>query len=71
MSWTRRCDSRPQRVGWFQHVELDALGLTVRFLYLGIWMCRAQGANIMIMDVEGTDGRERGEDQVRSFPAAL
>lgn len=22
--------------------------------------------NIMVMDVEGTDGRERGEDQVRT-----
>ena len=32
---------------------------------LGIWMCRAAGLNLMVMDVEGTDGRERGEDQVR------
>ena len=24
--------------------------------------------NLMVMDVEGTDGRERGEDQVRSSP---
>jgi hypothetical protein len=23
--------------------------------------------NVMVMDVEGTDGRERGEDQVRAF----
>jgi protein SEY1 len=30
----------------------------------GIWMCRAKEANILVMDVEGTDGRERGEDQV-------
>lgn len=34
-------------------------------------MCKAQDAPIMVMDVEGTDGRERGEDQVclsiRSF----
>lgn len=27
-------------------------------------MCRGQGMNVMVMDVEGTDGRERGEDQV-------
>jgi hypothetical protein len=30
----------------------------------GIWMCRGQGMNVLVMDVEGTDGRERGEDQV-------
>lgn len=28
-------------------------------------MCKGKGANTMVMDVEGTDGRERGEDQVR------
>lgn len=27
-------------------------------------MCRGQDMNVMVMDVEGTDGRERGEDQV-------
>ncbi|KAH0827997.1 RHD3/Sey1 [Lanmaoa asiatica] len=31
----------------------------------GIWMCRGKGMGVMVMDVEGTDGRERGEDQVR------
>ncbi|KAG6375499.1 protein SEY1 [Boletus reticuloceps] len=31
----------------------------------GIWMCRGKGMSVMVMDVEGTDGRERGEDQVR------
>ena len=30
-------------------------------------MCRGKGMNVMVMDVEGTDGRERGEDQVRSI----
>ena len=30
----------------------------------GIWMCRGQNMNVLVMDVEGTDGRERGEDQV-------
>ena len=33
--------------------------------YLGIWMCRGHDMNVLVMDVEGTDGRERGEDQVR------
>jgi protein SEY1 len=28
-------------------------------------MCRGKDMNVMVMDVEGTDGRERGEDQVR------
>jgi len=42
----------------------------------GIWMCRAGGelgakANIMVMDVEGTDGRERGEDQDFERKSAL
>ena len=31
---------------------------------LGIWMSKAVDANVLVMDVEGTDGRERGEDQV-------
>ena len=26
-------------------------------------MCRAQTAPLLVMDVEGADGRERGEDQ--------
>ena len=30
----------------------------------GIWMCKGKGMSVMVMDVEGTDGRERGEDQV-------
>ncbi|KAF5317227.1 hypothetical protein D9611_003847 [Ephemerocybe angulata] len=29
----------------------------------GIWMCRGKDMSAMVMDVEGTDGRERGEDQ--------
>jgi hypothetical protein len=29
-------------------------------------MCKGKDMNVMVMDVEGTDGRERGEDQVRS-----
>jgi hypothetical protein len=29
----------------------------------GIWMSKAKDSEILVMDVEGTDGRERGEDQ--------
>lgn len=28
-------------------------------------MCKAKEQPLLVMDVEGTDGRERGEDQVR------
>ncbi|PVF94313.1 root hair defective 3 GTP-binding protein [Serendipita vermifera] len=37
----------------------------------GIWMCRAQTAPLLVMDVEGTDGRERGEDQDFERKSAL
>ncbi|EIW83198.1 root hair defective 3 GTP-binding protein [Coniophora puteana RWD-64-598 SS2] len=37
----------------------------------GIWMCRGKGTSIMVMDVEGTDGRERGEDQDFERKSAL
>ncbi|KAF7305921.1 Protein SEY1 [Mycena chlorophos] len=37
----------------------------------GIWMCRGRDMNIMVMDVEGTDGRERGEDQDFERKSAL
>ncbi|OCH93787.1 protein SEY1 [Obba rivulosa] len=37
----------------------------------GIWMCKAKGMNVMVMDVEGTDGRERGEDQDFERKSAL
>lgn len=37
----------------------------------GIWMCRGTGINLMVMDVEGTDGRERGEDQDFERKSAL
>lgn len=30
----------------------------------GIWLSKTPDKNILVMDVEGTDGRERGEDQV-------
>lgn len=34
-------------------------------------MCRAQSAPLLVMDVEGTDGRERGEDQDFERKSAL
>jgi hypothetical protein len=34
-------------------------------------MCRGKDMNVMVMDVEGTDGRERGEDQVRATHGIL
>ena len=34
-------------------------------------MCKAKDESIMVMDVEGTDGRERGEDQVCSVVSYL
>ncbi|KAF7427975.1 Dynamin-like GTPase that mediates homotypic ER fusion [Pleurotus ostreatus] len=37
----------------------------------GIWMCRGTEMNVMVMDVEGTDGRERGEDQDFERKSAL
>ncbi|KAH9971137.1 root hair defective 3 GTP-binding protein [Lactifluus volemus] len=37
----------------------------------GIWMCRGQDMNVLVMDVEGTDGRERGEDQDFERKSAL
>ncbi|KNZ61198.1 uncharacterized protein VP01_1437g2 [Puccinia sorghi] len=30
----------------------------------GIWMCKGKDMDVLVMDVEGADGRERGEDQV-------
>jgi len=32
----------------------------------GIWISQGKGMKVLIMDVEGTDGREHGEDQVRN-----
>lgn len=37
----------------------------------GIWISRAQESNILVMDVEGTDGRERGDDQDFERKSAL
>ncbi|KAI7858071.1 RHD3/Sey1 [Circinella umbellata] len=37
----------------------------------GIWMSRGRGMHVLVMDVEGTDGRERGEDQDFERKSAL
>lgn len=33
-------------------------------IFIGIWLAVEPSENIIILDVEGTDGRERGEDKV-------
>lgn len=37
----------------------------------GIWLARGTNRNVLVMDVEGTDGRERGEDQDFERKSAL
>jgi len=37
----------------------------------GIWISQAENSNILILDVEGTDGRERGEEQDFERKSAL
>ena len=37
----------------------------------GIWMCPSKYSSTLVMDVEGTDGRERGEDQDFQRKSAL
>ncbi|KAI5454161.1 Dynamin-like GTPase that mediates homotypic ER fusion [Naganishia albida] len=37
----------------------------------GIWMCPSKYSSTIVMDVEGTDGRERGEDQDFERKSAL
>lgn len=37
----------------------------------GIWLSKAADANILVLDVEGTDGRERGDDQDFERKSAL
>ncbi|KAL7421956.1 Dynamin-like GTPase that mediates homotypic ER fusion [Cryptotrichosporon argae] len=37
----------------------------------GIWMCPSAYSSTLVMDVEGTDGRERGEDQDFERKSAL
>ena len=33
---------------------------------VGIWLSKALNSDILIMDVEGTDSRERGDEQVHA-----
>ena len=54
MSWMRRSGNRPPRVFYPEVVRLIT----------GIWLSKARGSDILIMDVEGTDSRERGDEQV-------
>ncbi|KAI8902504.1 root hair defective 3 GTP-binding protein [Globomyces pollinis-pini] len=37
----------------------------------GIWISKAANSNLLVLDVEGTDGRERGEDQDFERKSAL
>ena len=37
----------------------------------GIWISKGKDMKVLIMDVEGTDGRERGEDQDFERKSAL
>ena len=37
----------------------------------GIWLSKSAYGDILVMDVEGTDGRERGEDQDFERKSAL
>lgn len=37
----------------------------------GIWLSKAKELNTLVFDVEGTDGRERGEDQVRTYRSLI
>ncbi|KAI8904239.1 RHD3/Sey1 [Powellomyces hirtus] len=37
----------------------------------GIWVSKAKDADLLVLDVEGTDGRERGEDQDFERKSAL
>lgn len=37
----------------------------------GIWISKGRGMKVLIMDVEGTDGREHGEDQDFERKSAL
>lgn len=47
------------------------LALLARFASLGIWLCPSSYSSTLVMDVEGTDGRERGEDQDFERKSAL
>jgi hypothetical protein len=61
--------SQYQGYGPLESMQLDPKILTV-FVVIGlkgIWMCKGKDMDVLVMDVEGADGRERGEDQVSSY----
>jgi protein SEY1 len=64
-----------QNASKLQKVSLVTVATELFFLIscaaLGIWMCQAKDSNLLVMDVEGTDGRERGEDQDFERKSAL
>jgi hypothetical protein len=57
----RRSGNRPPRVFCPE----------VLALITGIWLSKAGGSDILIMDVEGTDSRERGDEQVRPLKSPV
>src|ERR1700722_19131107 len=61
MSWTSPGDSRQPKVN---NSQFSRDSYSAPDDAEGIWMCRGKDTNVMVLDVEGTDGRERGEDQV-------
>lgn len=50
----------------FYYYYINILKNLINFINLekGIWLSEARERPMIIMDVEGTDGRERGEEQV-------
>ena len=56
-------------MSWMKPIgnKLQKVILTIRgLLTLGIWLSKANDSDILIMDVEGTDSRERGDEQVEA-----
>lgn len=53
-----------------QRVRFNFILFSLIYQFQGIWMCKALDIPLLVMDVEGTDGRERGEDQV-SIPYSI
>lgn len=67
----RRRDNRRRRV---RSAEFTALRVQLADRSIpdsGIWMCPSKYSSTIVMDVEGTDGRERGEDQDFERKSAL
>jgi len=45
-------------------VAIIVIRNNIALIFKGIWLAVEPSENIIILDVEGTDGRERGEDKV-------